>query len=120
VYLTGLTSTVKDIFTGAQFPIVDAFQPTLGGGDSSPHPDAFVARLSPDGRLVFSSYLGGSYWDEGHAIALDAAGNVYVTGATMSGDFPVSKDAFQPQIGGGGCSFPFSCPDAFVARISGG
>ena len=42
---------------------------------------AFVAKLNPAGSaLVYSTYLGGSNYDEGYGIAVDASGNAYVTG----------------------------------------
>jgi uncharacterized repeat protein (TIGR02543 family) len=116
-YLTGITGTDTDIFTGAHFPILNAFQPQRA---SSYYNDAFVTKVSPQGALLYSSYLGGTYEDEGHGIAIDAAGNVYLTGATESADFPITPGAYQPQIAGGGCSYPFSCPDAFVTKISSG
>src|SRR5262249_1030507 len=119
-YLTGVTGTRTDIFTGSHFPILNAFQQTPGGGTSSPYNDAFVAKVSPEGALIYSSVLGGSYDDEGHGIAVDGTGNVYLTGATMSADFPTTAGAYQRQIAGGGCSYPFSCPDAFVTKISSG
>ena len=47
-------------------------------------PDVFVAKLNPTGTaLVYSTYLGGSGFDFGRAIAIDAAGNAYVTGKTL-------------------------------------
>ena len=56
-----------------------------------------ITELNPTGSaLVYSTYLGGSYWDGGRSIALDAPGNAYVTGFTQSPDFPqpgcVSED----------------------------
>jgi hypothetical protein len=116
-YLTGVTGTEPDIFTGHRFPIVNAFQPQPGSPD---HPDAFVTKLTPQGALLYSSYLGGSDVDEGHAIALDASGGVYVTGLTNSVNFPIKPGAYQPEIAGGGCTYPFFCPDAFVTKISSG
>ena len=105
------------IFSPApHFPIVNAFQPTPVVATLY-YNDAFVAKVSPQGALIYSSYLGGTYEDEGHGIAVDAAGNVYLTGATKSADFPITPGAYQPQIAGGGCSYPFSCPDAFVTKI---
>ncbi|HEV8132087.1 MAG TPA: SBBP repeat-containing protein, partial [Acidobacteriota bacterium] len=51
--------------------------------------DAFVAKLNPTGSaLVYSTYVGGSSTDFALGIALDAAGNAYVTGGTHSADFP--------------------------------
>lgn len=116
-YLTGITGTRPDIFTGDRFPIVNAFQTEPGGGFSSYFNDAFVAKLTPQGALVYSSYLGGSDEEVGNGIAIDASGNVYVTGATHSVDFPITPGAFQAEIAGGGCSYPFFCPDALVTKI---
>jgi hypothetical protein len=59
--------------------------------------NAFVTKLNPTGSaLVYSSYLGGSMFDSGQDIALDAAGNAYVAGWTSSFDFPTTLGAFQP------------------------
>jgi hypothetical protein len=66
--------------------------------------DAFVTQFSSSGsHLIFSTFLGGAGVDVGNAIALDSAGNVFITGRTQSTDFPV-KNAFQPHCSGG-CSF---------------
>ena len=97
-FVTGTT-------TSSDFPIVDAFQRLMGGVR-----DAFVTGLAPDGSaLVYSSFLGGSGLEYGYGIALDEAGNVFVTGRTFSEDLPV-PGAIQPDYGGQG--------DAFVAKIA--
>jgi hypothetical protein len=68
--------------------------------------NAFVAKFDPSqggaGSLVWSTYLGGSGWDVGKAIAVDADGNSYVTGITRSNAFPVKNAmiAFTPPSGG--------------------
>lgn len=51
--------------------------------------DAFVTKLDPSGRLVYSTYLGGSGSDGGGGIAVDSSGNAYLAGATQSADFPL-------------------------------
>jgi uncharacterized repeat protein (TIGR01451 family) len=75
--------------------------------------DAFVARVDSSAvgqaSVGFFTYLGGGSDDAGNAIAVDTIGNVYVTGQTFGG-FPVTPDAFQPTLSGGG--------DAFVARLN--
>jgi hypothetical protein len=60
------------------------------------HANAFVTKLSPAGNtLVYSTYLGGSTADNANGIAVDSAGNAYITGRTFSTDFPTTHDAFQ-------------------------
>ena len=67
------------------------FDPTFNGGDV----DTFVAKLDPTGSaLSYATFLGGSNWDLGNAIAVDATSRAYVTGRTYSGDFPTTPGAF--------------------------
>ncbi len=55
-----------------------------GGGS-----DAFIVKLNSTGSgVVFSTYLGGSYDDQASGVALDTAGNVYVTGTTSRSQLP--------------------------------
>ena len=100
VYVTGFTLT----FTGSSsFPTESPIQPTFGGGFS----DAFVSKLSTDGStLLYSSFLGGSGGEQGSSIALDASGNAYVTGFTLSAEFPTTAGAFQQSTPEGCSSFP--------------
>ncbi len=93
-YVTGSSGSTD-------FPTVNAFQKSFRGGSASfVGGDAFVAKLNATGAaLIFSTYLGGSSADGGSSIAIDSAGNAYVTGITLSTDFPTAK-AFQPSIGG--------------------
>jgi hypothetical protein len=99
-YVTGTTRSTD-------FPTTPgAFQPAFGGGFC----DILVAKLNPvSGALVYSSYLGGSDAEGIPAVAVDAAGNAYVTGFTVSEDLPATTGAFQPAFGGE--------RDAFVAKI---
>jgi hypothetical protein len=93
---------------GPSFPTTeDALQPVYSGNG-----DAFVAKLNPSGSaLVYSTYLGGSGYDQGNAIAVDSAGNAYVTGGTRSTNFP-TMNPLQPANAGG------LFGDAFVAKIN--
>ncbi|MBA3871724.1 MAG: SBBP repeat-containing protein [Anaerolineae bacterium] len=55
-----------------------------------------MTKISPDGsRLIYSTYLGGSSSEYAASIAVDNAGNAYVTGFTESTDFPLTSNAFQ-------------------------
>ena len=93
------------------FPTANPFQPSFDGGNY----DVFVAKLNPAGdTLVYSTYLGGSGDDEAFGIAVDAAGNAYVTGLTTSTDFPTAN-SFQGTCDN--CSNGQSL-DAFVAELS--
>lgn len=86
--------------------------------------DAYVARISSDGaRLLYGTYIGGSF-DDGHAkLALVGASSAVVTGWTTSGDFPVIPGAHDPILNndgeggvpGGPTGTPF---DGFVARLT--
>jgi hypothetical protein len=83
------------------FPTANARQPARGGGIS----DVFVSKLSAAGSaLVYSTYLGGSGEDVGAGIAIDGAGNAYVTGHTVSSDFPTVA-ALQATHTGYYCAF---------------
>jgi hypothetical protein len=97
-YVTGYTQSVD-------FPTVKPLQ-----GANAGLGDAFVAKLNSTGSaLVYSTYLGGSGGDSGEGIAVDSAGNAYVTGGTESPDFPTVKP-LQPANAGGG--------DGFVSKIN--
>jgi hypothetical protein len=100
-YVTGVTDSTNFRTTSR------AFQPAHAGGNSQ---EAFVTKLDPVGSLVYSSYLGGSGYEVGFAIAVDPGGNAYVTGETGSSDFRTTPGAF-------GQSFHGFFQDAFVAKI---
>src|SRR6185369_9350605 len=58
--------------------------------------DAFVTKLNSQGSaLVYSTYLGGSGFEGGRAIAVDSANNAYVTGNSDSVDFPLVAGALR-------------------------
>lgn len=99
-YITGFTQSATFPTTiGAFQMIANPCVPGsgLGGGTCDPSiGDAYVTKLNPTGSaLVYSTYLGGSHHNDGRGIAVDAIGNVYVTGATDSSDFPTTPGALQ-------------------------
>ncbi|MDE2060129.1 MAG: SBBP repeat-containing protein [candidate division NC10 bacterium] len=99
-YVTGET-------TSANFPT------TPGAFDTKPYSDrdVFVTKLAPDGAsLVYSTFLGGSRSDWGHGIAVDAKGHAYITGGTLSADFPTTPGARDTSFKGHG--------DAFVTKFA--
>jgi len=100
-YVTGSSAS-------ADFPTTaGAFQPKVRGTDTT----AFVAKLNSAGTaLLYSTYLGGSSSDVGHAIAVNEKEEAFVAGATYSSDFPTTAEAAQRMPGGG--------RDAFVAKLS--
>jgi hypothetical protein len=103
-YITGIVE-----FRG--FPTTPgAFQTELKGDF-----DAFVTKLNANGTaLVYSTFLGGGSRDAGHSIAVDSAGNAYVTGDTESSDFPTTAGAFQRQ-----CKlFDSGCNNSFVTKLN--
>jgi len=104
-YVTGSTSSPN-------FPVPLCFQCLYQGGAA----DAFVTEVAAGGAgLVYSTYLGGKAADFGRAIAVDRAGDAFVTGNTTSKNFPVPGCVF-------GC-LPAGGNDAFVTelrRIPGG
>jgi uncharacterized repeat protein (TIGR01451 family) len=74
-----------------------------------------------DPALVYSTYLGGSGADGALASAVDSKGNAYLTGGTVSTDFPVTAGVVQPTYGGtGNCGSvaDISCGDVFVTKFN--
>jgi hypothetical protein len=99
-YLTGTTFS-------SDFPTTaGAFQTVCGGSGNCNVGDGFVTKLNSTGSaLVYSSYLGGSSYNNAEAITVDSAGSAYVTGGTESTDFPITPGAFQTTSGGGAKAF---------------
>jgi len=112
IYITGYTNSTD-------FPTTpDAYDPTFNGVPEEYIPgqdiwisiyDVFLAKFTPTGNLVFSTFFGGTSVDTASSIALDASGSVYITGTTRSTDFPTTKDAFDTTFG--------PRADAFIAKF---
>jgi Beta-propeller repeat len=81
-----------------------AFQPTPHTGVTADDPPQYVVKTDRTGKMIYATYLGGSGNDVPAAIAVDRGGRVYVTGSTVSNDFP-TRNAFQSSRSGGENAF---------------
>ncbi|MGH7814277.1 MAG: SBBP repeat-containing protein, partial [Candidatus Binataceae bacterium] len=101
-YVAGYTASSNFPTTAGAYQTANA-----GGGD------AFIAKLNPNASgaasLIYSTYLGGSGNDEANGIAVDSAGDAYITGLTASTNFPVTGGAYRNSLSGGN--------DAFVSEL---
>ncbi len=97
-YVAGMT-------TSANFPVRNAVQPTFQGVE-----DGTVSKLSPQGSLIYSTYLGGSAYELAMGIAVDSAGSAYVVGSTLSSNFPTAGRSPQMSVAGG--------QDSFITKLS--
>lgn len=110
-YVTGYTFS-------NDFPLTAGAVKTSNPGQYT----AIIAKLSPDGKLLYSSYLGGSAGDAAKAIAVDNSGAAYVTGFTSSNDFPATNASQSTLKEGCSITFPSggkaqSQGDSFVAKL---
>jgi hypothetical protein len=110
-YITGETES-----TGINQPVGDTFPTTAGSVQPNSVDvlccDAFVVKIKLENNAlvpVYSTFLGGKGWDRGTAIAVDKAGNAYVTGYTFALDF-FPSGAVQGRNAGG--------HDAFVTKLN--
>jgi uncharacterized protein (TIGR03437 family) len=101
VYLTGATTSADFPVTAGAFQSKQAGSPGTMFGLLGPasQADAFVVKLNPSGQVMYATYLGGVYWDEGQAIAVDAQGSAYVLGVTDSNNFPTTAGVLQATNG---------------------
>ncbi len=112
-YITGNTSSLD-------FPVTtNAFSTTLSNTNSN----IFVSKINTNSfgtaSLIYSTYLGGSGFDSNgdysQGIAVDFAGNVYITGYTYSTDFPVTSNAYSTTLRGTPYTFKYS---PFISKIN--
>jgi hypothetical protein len=121
VYVTGRTSS-------SNFPTTpNAWQRTIASDGSNNDSDAFVTRLNSAGtQAIFSTYFGGTGYDYASAIAVDGAGDLYITGVTMSPSLHITPGAFQRYYAGvftsmthyTGVDAGWHNQDSFVAKLS--
>jgi hypothetical protein len=120
VYIAGQTFSKQFYTNGWSFSTTNAYQTNYAGGALTG--DAFVARFDNLGKnLIYLTYLGGSGNDGAVGLAVNGAGNAFVTGFTDSPNFPTSTNALYPKISGqiplGFTSYPV---DAFVTELNPG
>lgn len=99
IYVTGFTRST----TG--FPM-NGYANAFGGGLA----DGFVAKYNSGGTRIYSTYLGGAGDDWGYAIAVNSAGEAFITGYAGPG-FPTTPGVYQPAFAG-------TTIDAFVTKIN--
>lgn len=106
--------------TSPDFPLLNALQttvhtsPSWGAGGS-----AFVAKLDPEGRMIFSTAWGGSGEAAATGVAIDGGLDIIVSGTTASTDFMTTERAFQRRLASTTCTVnTVPCRDAFVTRLS--
>lgn len=108
-FVVGFTSDLD-------FPTTPGSIQPAHAGDPG-YTDAFISELSPSGsQLLASTYLGGTGGDVAMSVALDVAGNAYISGETSSMDFPVTQGAFDTTP-----NFNYTTQrldDGFVAKLS--
>ena len=111
------TAFIAGATDSLNFPTAHPLQPNDGGSLDFAK-DAFVTKISADGStLLYSTYLGGSNEDFAQGIAVDAAGEAFVAGTTLSHDFPVTPGSFNTFCGGDGqCGKSFNSAGAIVSN----
>ncbi|MEO7145555.1 MAG: SBBP repeat-containing protein [Bryobacteraceae bacterium] len=120
VYIAGAAGADLGATPGAYQKQLAAGTCPAGAGEQlgpAPCPDAFVMKLGTSGAIGWATYLGGSGPDDAHAVAIDRAGNVWVTGETVSPDFPVIPGAVQSSFHGEVDLGPLRFGDAFVSKL---
>ena len=87
-YVAGFTRS-------SDYPVLNPVQATFGGDT-----DAVIAKFSPAGQLLYSTYLGGTASDHAASLAVDALGRAYVIGDTWSANFPLANAIQSTRRGG--------------------
>ena len=101
IIMSGYTISTSAIATAG------AYQTTFGGGTN----DAYLAKFSTSGALIWATYFGGSLADVAYRTALDQSGNIFMSGYTVSTSGIASTGAFQTTYGGG-------TQDGYLAKFS--
>jgi hypothetical protein len=119
VYVAGTSSSLTTTPRAYQQQLASGTCHTGAGVQMIPVPclDAFVTKLARDGSVVYTTYLGGSGPDTASAIAVDSFGDAWITGTTVSPNFPVTPNSLQGNFHGEVDLGPVRFGDAFVAEL---
>ena len=98
IYMGGITAN-------GGLSTAGSYQPGLAGSE-----DGYLCKFSINGQLLWSTYYGGSSYDEITALALDNAGNIYIGGSTQSSSGVATAANYQSSLVGGG--------DGFLAKFN--
>ena len=103
IYITGDTKSLD-------YPTTTGAYDTSGSGTST-QTDLFITKLAANGTtLMYSTYVSGSSYDVANSITVDSAGNAYITGNTISPDFPITVNAYKKTI--------TATIDSFVTKLA--
>jgi uncharacterized protein (TIGR03437 family) len=117
VYVAGFTNSIFGFPLSSSAP-QNRYAGT-GGNLDIPVGDVFLVKINPTGTgLVYGTLIGGSRDDAAFGLAVDAQGAAYVTGSTMSPDFPVTPIARQGNFRGSGGVVRIFAGDAFAAKVN--
>ena len=116
IYMVGGT-TAPDFPTTA-----GAYDRTFASGGSAVGlqgpSDVFVVKMAPDGRIIWSTFIGGPNYDRAYAVRLGADGSVYVGGRAGPG-FPTTAGVIQPNFAGDSTpNAEYGQQDGFVSKLS--
>jgi uncharacterized protein (TIGR03437 family) len=91
--------------------------PSFVNSSISGQTHVFVAKLDPNGKVLFTDTFAGQGVDTGYAIAVDPSGNIYIAGTTTSPDFPLNH-ALQTQIFPGPANNGLAIGSGFITKLS--
>lgn len=113
---TGNAYVVGETYIAGDFPVVNAYQSTFGGGSN----DAFLVKVNSTGTaLDYSTFLGGTGSDQATGVAVDSSGSAYVAGTTFTltgpSTFPTANQISAACVGT--CATGSNQQDAFIAKF---